>query len=636
MMLMVLNRLIIEGDNYRRTLEFKKGLNIIQGDKYSGKSLVLNLIDYAFGKKENIPSKVQTELYEHCNYILLEISFNSLTMTFRRYLWKDKSTIEIFLCSTEEIKNYAPKTLNLEEFSKYLLNLLDIPEFKLLKHLRHSKEYTVETLSFRDLFRYIYVNQHELGTPNFMGINLPAKKNKNRLMFEILFEFLEFDSQNLVNKIKELENKKVGIEEQIRGLSSYLNEQQFMSKKDIQDIYDELLDQITEVVQHKTKLLSIISKSEQKNEDIYSKINNHINNLHEEILKLNLNKRNLEITIAQKENLISEYNEELNELLATKEANEILPKIEHNYKCPLCKQQVVIEEKIINNTIFSTDNLIKQLKDKIDTAQKSIAFSESLVVEKYNKKIARLLEEKMMYENAKTEYGQSIRTPYIPEIEAINKLLYDLSEKKIAVNEGIKIFNKIEEKMQTINATVEKIAKIKEKLKENIISEEDKILKLRSLEKRYKGFLLAFKQKVNDHVYIDSNTYLPVYNSAGLQEHESGGMLLCMQLAYLFAVLFTKISNDHFSHPGFFMFDTISKYLGTIKKDTIDDNNVEKMLDPEVYEKIYTVLSRVGNKFQILVVENTPPNSFDNKVRYTFHSGEHGLVDLSKNEKLVV
>ena len=50
----IITKLILQGTAYKRTLRFKDGLNIISGDKTSGKSLVLSLIDYCLGKSKKL------------------------------------------------------------------------------------------------------------------------------------------------------------------------------------------------------------------------------------------------------------------------------------------------------------------------------------------------------------------------------------------------------------------------------------------------------------------------------------------------------------------------------------------------------------------------------------------------------
>lgn len=78
-------------------------------------------------------------------------------------------------------------------------------------------------------------------------------------------------------------------------------------------------------------------------------------------------------------------------------------------------------------------------------------------------------------------------------------------------------------------------------------------------------------------------------------------------------------------HPGFLMLDTLSKYLGTIQIESIEQAEIkeeERINDPEVYEEIYKILIELSNKYQIIIVDNTPPEKVSGYTNYTFFSGE--------------
>lgn len=88
------------------------------------------------------------------------------------------------------------------------------------------------------------------------------------------------------------------------------------------------------------------------------------------------------------------------------------------------------------------------------------------------------------------------------------------------------------------------------------------------------------------------------------------------------------------------MLDSISKYVGTLKKDENEHSKLEDSLshkdsikDPEVYEEFYKILIELGANHQIILVENTPPQKFDRLyTKYTFYNGKHGLIDEDANE----
>lgn len=85
---MIIKKLIVRGDSYQRTLEFSNELNIISGEKTSGKSLVLSLIDYCLGKTSRISLKVQTELEKYVDFIFLEIKIDEDIFTISRGIKK--------------------------------------------------------------------------------------------------------------------------------------------------------------------------------------------------------------------------------------------------------------------------------------------------------------------------------------------------------------------------------------------------------------------------------------------------------------------------------------------------------------------------------------------------------------------
>ena len=120
---------------------------------------------------------------------------------------------------------------------------------------------------------------------------------------------------------------------------------------------------------------------------------------------------------------------------------------------------------------------------------------------------------------------------------------------------------------------------------------------------------------------------MPHYQDVEVFKHESGGLLLCIQLAYIGSILENKLVNEDNKHPGFLMLDSISNNLGTNKDAKKVDN-----LDPESYEAIYKLLLSLAKDFQIFVVDNTPPEFIKPKFTFYRHNRE-GLINPKLNEK---
>ncbi len=126
---MIIKKLIVRGNSYQRTLKFTDGLNIIRGEKTSGKSLVLSLIDYCLGKSGNINLKVQTELDEHIEFIFLEVEIGKEVVTICRGIKKELSVFWVYNTDYENIEEYITEKLNKKRLQNFLMTKLGAIEF---------------------------------------------------------------------------------------------------------------------------------------------------------------------------------------------------------------------------------------------------------------------------------------------------------------------------------------------------------------------------------------------------------------------------------------------------------------------------------------------------------------------------
>lgn len=250
---MKIQKLIVQGKAFKRTLDFSDQLTIISGEKTSGKSLVLSLIDYCLGK-EKISLKVQTELAENVDFVFLEVRIKNEVFTISRGLKNNISNFFIYYCDFSKIEDFIPEKMDKKDLQSYLMKKLGAIEFKKTKNKVRSNELTTETISFRDIFRYCYVNQHDLGTHNFLSNHEPMKKYKNPISFEMIFDLIDFSQNDVQTEIVEVQNHITKNEKKKENLIGYLeqrNNENYVELIDQIDIYDE---QIAELIQRKNTL----------------------------------------------------------------------------------------------------------------------------------------------------------------------------------------------------------------------------------------------------------------------------------------------------------------------------------------------------------------------------------------------
>lgn len=629
---LVLNKLIIEGEDYKRTLSFEKGINIIEGEMYSGKSLVLKLIDYVFGKNDSINNNVQKELKLYCEKVYLEFKISESTVTVERNLWKNTRKVFIYFCDAENINNYSPRVLEVSEYKNFLLEKMDLPIYKTIKYKPHSKERTIEKISFRDFYRYMYVDQHSLGTHSFMKYNESVTKRKNNIVFDIMFDFIAFDNEFILHEKIKLENEIEKIETEIKGLKSYLQEADIKSKVELDNMYSQYANDIEKYNNEKNNLIMKKHSKNSKAGTLYSRTNKKIIEIEDELLYIDRTLNDLSLEKESRYQLLYEYNRQLKEVKATSESYNLIHKTEHSYICPLC-QGTVKYESDLNINRKSIEQLERDLNYKIEMVNKSLKNIDNKVNNLDNKK-KFLLEELNLLQNALKIYKKNLDIPYISEIESINTIIIDKNNLLNDLNEKIKIFNKIDEKELEVFGKKKQVIDLDKKITESKINNDDKITIIDQLSQTYRKILNDLKLSVNNiSTYIDYNNYIPYYNGASILEHESGGILVCIQIAYLSAILEYKKSNDLIRHPGILMLDTIGKYLGT---NNVTEEFTENMImDPINHIELYKLLINLSEDYQIIIVENIPPKITRDYVKYTFYKSNYrGLVNIEKNEKV--
>lgn len=638
---MRLNKLRIEGDKYRRTLEFKSGLNIISGDIYSGKSLVLRLIDYALGKGE-VNLKVQKALDKYCDKIFLEIEINNKKYTISRSLKKDKTNFYLYYCQLTSISEYTPRVLKKKDLSIILMDLLEIPIIRLLKNKKQSSDKELETLTIRDIFRFTYIDQHDLGTHNFLKGQKPEAR-KNKYAFEVMMNFIEEDKKGIKEQIAKINNEINENKRTINGLTQFLKEGEFSDLSKLIQQRNHIDSKIKKLNVKKRLLINNMKNNRVNNNPIYQKLLEDRNNKILEINKIEKNIKENQLELYSRKNLLKSYEKELSDIKATQEANYYFETIKHKMKCPLCKSEVdVVDDNSISEETFV--GMYKELEEKIAMIKDMI---ENLILN-----IRKMKQEKSYYIDKIGTIG-TLLDKYnsnnvediniINEIEDINKLSSNLKDEFIRCQEAIKIHNKIEEKNQENTNKEKRLLGLNTKLDELLTDIKFKNNVLLLINEKYRLLLTNLGYKVDENdTYISSDDYIPYYNGASVYEHDSGGLLVCIQISYLGALINTFIEHEDFQikYPNFLMLDTIGKYLGAYKSIYVSDSETVEIMDEETYKGIYDLLSIIGEKTQVIIVDNTPPQEEWKYIRYIFKNetksreaiSESGLIDLSKNE----
>lgn len=631
----------MQGISFRRTIEFNEGLTIISGEKTSGKSLILSLIDYCFGKNKQIDLSVQKELSNFCDQVYLEILINEDVITLNRDLKKNFDKIKIYFCPFTKVDEFTPKIAHLTEVMSMLMQKMGINEYKLIRHKRHSTEKEIELISFRDVFRYVYIHQHELGTDNFLGNKNTFKANKNPHTFKMIFNLIEIDKDTLNEKIVEIENAISNARKEIIGLQSYLKDRDAEDPIKLQLRVSKVAQEIEDRKREKTEIVRNSNVNGNKENQLYIKLKRDLKSISDEVFNLKNEEKLLSLSISSKSLLLEEYEVELIEVKETLELNYKLVIADQTLECPLCNSKINHSHTNIFSDNNETEVILQKVKKEIESKRSLVSGlidTDKKKIKRINQEIINLNQKREIFDEAIKVFSKKTEVPFLSQLETLNSIINRLTKNQEILRESLRIYRKIEEKEKFIAEQGVEVARLKAKLSALQIKGTEKEKILNFLDQEYQTFMRRLKYEIFEDTYIHKEKFIPYYNGSSVYSHESGGLLESMHLSYLGAILKSKEAGYANGHPGLLILDSISKYVGTLKNQDIEDSTPEEILknqvrDPEVYEEFYKMLVELSEYHQIILVENTPPAQFEKTyTKYTFYNGKNGLIDEEMNE----
>ncbi len=235
----LINQLVVVGIRKNYTVNFNPGVNIIYGDSATGKSSILNLIDYLLGAKK---FNSYPEIDAVARYAALDVELNNVRYTIKRDIFDAEKTIEVYQCSFNEIeeypcKKYTPRFKQISDyefFSEFIFNALNLTNIK-IKDSPSKDDSNLSRLSFRDIIKYCYIDQDDLGSKRFLDRGDYVLEAKNTQVFKYIFNALDSQISELDQEISLKTKEKSVIEKKYQSVSEFLRESDFGSMQGIDE-----------------------------------------------------------------------------------------------------------------------------------------------------------------------------------------------------------------------------------------------------------------------------------------------------------------------------------------------------------------------------------------------------------------
>lgn len=629
----LINQLVVIGVQKNYSVNFHEGVNIIYGDSATGKSSILNLIDYLLGAKT---FSLYPEIESSGRYCLLDVTLNSQRYTIKRDLFDALIPIEVYPCAVDLIEQYAARKYNpsfssssqyndMEFYSEFLFTALGYNNVK-IKESPTKDDSKLARLSFRDLFKFCYVDQDYLGSKIFLQPENYALQTKNAEVFKYIFNALDSQISDVQQNISTRTLRRNELDRKFKSVSEFLRESDFGSMSTLDSLVDNVDQKILEI---EKQILNLNTRLTSDN-DLYRA-------LHSTITQITLDKRSLiqrqqenQTKVERFTRLKNDYLIDIAKFRASVSARKSIGDIPEGITlCPICDNNLnvgfaaqrfdMVSIDKINYEINALNRRVKNSELIIGEAKRQWEMDQAKLKDLSEAEIeARVLLDKQTIE---------LSTPYLAERDTFVSKLGELKQHRKELVNRLKIRNQHNLLTTTIESLELSLKELNDKLdilKASAPSMEDVFS---TLSDHLKEYLLYVKIKNPTGIGYTKGKYLPKVRNIEYSNITSGGLRTIVGIGYLCSLMKEALNSD-MSYPSFLMIDTVGKYLGKTQKGksnidgTSEEDDVrEAVSDPEKYKNIYEYIINLSNDYflkdrvcQFILVDNDVPDHILDKI----------------------
>jgi|25_taG_2_1085351.scaffolds.fasta_scaffold01022_8 hypothetical protein len=589
------NKLLLIGDEKNYEVEFKDGLNFITGPIATGKSTILELIDYCLGKKRH---KKYEEVRLKCKYVALDLYLNGDRFLIERPLFSFDLPVKIYDWN-EEKKSFTDDfdffivTMPKEENSlaKFLQEKLDMPEMKL----------SGQTFSFRDLFKYCYVSQTNIDSENILEEKHYSKAFKRKPTLEIILNSLNQLLNELKNDKKEQSQLINELLDRKEAIVKFLRDVELFSTKSQNE--DRKAALIIKRTEYLSELIEVKNNGKLKDDNTKS-LEFQLFKLRDKIENLNEEENEIRKYITKLKLLLNQYSNEIIKLEYLILSNGKLQSIEFA-SCPSCSSE--IEKKDYNNCNLCGNVLTeyneeeekaiklekKRLNIRLNSLKKFIDEQNDLLDDK--SKLKKNIEREILQiEDKINTIQKQYISPFIEKIELLNRSIGEI-DKKI---ENLEVGTNVQEELSTLSDNIQKnenkLKDIRDQISDIESDNTDFSKIINKLSKRFSKILESFQFPKLNNSYISDKNYLPYVRGTKYDEIGSLGAVTLVNIAYFLSILEVSLELKKSYHPKVLLLDTVGKNLGTRE---VDDNE-DEFRDTEIFKSVLEYLVEFSEKYQ--------------------------------------
>ena len=664
--------------DFREDFKAPRTLSIIAGPVSTGKSTVLEFIQYALGGRKH---PTHPEVLAQVTSCLLEILIFGDSYVIQRAVGRPSTTAAVFSGDLEAV--FAGDAIGMtraispaghpDSLSSFLLASVGLEGVQ-LKEAPTQDESGADPLSIRDLFWLCYMPNERLDDKNLLFESAPMKSLKLRQVIEVIFGIHDHRRAELGDRIKAAQADLSSTRSDLLSARKFVEEQETRSAEHLEVARDLALIDIEDAQGHVARVLDQINRATEFADQLRSRHQNaaqYANRTAGEV-------RDRQTLLRRLTPLRAQYSEDVRKLAMLVEAHTLFDPL-HVTSCPACFTKLtdspaLIEHKcslcgselpdgwelnlggatnmhvpaaeemgdedeldmdtndseyIAPNTesgrlvsvhLRATRSRLNELNKYIDSVEEQL---EGLTREMERAKGAEV-ESAHALDHATIE----IVTPFLAERDELMKRREIGQERINEIDRGLKLYAGLQSREASVGRLESKLDVLREQFQALGDLDADKNSVLGSVSERYADILRQFNFPKLDRPFVNSH-WEPFVRDSSYRAASSGARTL-LSLAWILAIYEVAVERGY-SHPGLLIIDSPQKNIGTGSDS--DGEFADAAVVEGIYEHLHRWSAAFGNSSQMIVVDNDPPTiaSGDVILRFT-RDPEIPLYGLIDNE----
>lgn len=624
-----LHRLRLTGPNRQYNVDFDRcgsNLAIIAGPIHTGKTTILEFVDYLLGNDEH---PTHPEVARTVRSAELELSVEARRYTIERPLFSSEQVAyvrdgRIGVAGAGRRKIIEPPG-DPSSLSYWLLSAIGLEGSK-VRVTEGNPNSPAHNLSFRDVMWLAYLTSTRLDNKALLHEGHEQKRYKLQQVVELLFDIHDDRLAQLLDQQKQLRAERIEHEREVAAIESFLAEENVPTQQSLNErraaIAEELAGvdaELEQALQHGSAATSGAAQ-----------LRRRYGLARAASTRAAARRRDREALLERLLPLRAQYAEDERKLVFFDEAKRLFdpltvthcPACLHELResptteggrCSLCQQELQMGEE----HAFELDRERRALRARIRDLD-AYADRVERQIEVARREYTRLTaQEEALAKELDDQTAQKL-SPFVARRERLVRQRGALVAEASELARALRWYEALERRREQTRQVIGRLVEIQSAMESLRSARPDREAVVQSLSARFSSLLREWGfPKIEDPEgpFLDDK-FVPYVRGRVYRAIGSDGALTLIALAWELSVFEEAIERGA-SHPGFLMLDSVQKNLAPASTEKRDE-----YADPAIVQRMYDHIAKWAASHplaQLILVDHEPPASVETHVivRYT-------------------